>query len=597
MLGSGLVSHVRSTTALRWLVLAAALGIPAIGLAAPGDLDPTFNGGNVLLLDLAPTASNGTALRAARFDSEGRIVVAGSTTDADLLISAALARLMPDGSLDPTFGDGGTTVVQAGRGSGMIFSSIQSLVPRAGGGWAATGSASASDGREASLVLAVDADGDPDLDFGLGGSTRAQLAGASPARTLAFGGGGNGGADADGNLVLGHAITNNVMGDMAARLVVARFTSGGDLDDGFATTGVYTNTFSQSPSAVTTYGFAALPTDGGRVVFCGTTLDQNAHSAFLVGRLTSEGDLDGTFANGLGYRVLQVSHPAAVGPSSQALGMAVGPDGRIYLVGPSADAESHSAFTVARFSEDGVLDTGYGTGGVARVQTATADPGDTPAGFPYGIAVQSDGSVLAIGGSGSERYTEIAVLRLTPDGDPDPSFGTGGIVRIQPAMGAEPETFGFGITIAPDGHAALALGQMRAMANGRGVVAKILLTDPPTTTTTIPDPCAPVGSLTNALCALDQLSAAVTANVPPSRLHDRLVGFVGKSRTAAAATTALTGKPRRKSFKRALVALKKVQLQLKSKKARRAIPEDARAALATQALQITATLTALRDAS
>ena len=123
------------------------------------------------------------------------------------------------------------------------------------------------------------------------------------------------------------------------------------------------------------------------------------------------------------------------------------------------------------------------------------------------------------------------------------------------------------------------------------IVARILLTTPP------PDPCGPTGSLTSALCALDQLSVAVTNSVPAGRLHDRLAGSIGKSRTSAEATARQTGRARRKGFKRALAALQRLQGQLKTTKARRTVAEDARTALAEQVSQVAATLTALRDAS
>jgi hypothetical protein len=245
-----------------------------------------------------------------------------------------------------------------------------------------------------------------------------------------------------------------------------------------------------------------------------------------------------------------------------------------------------------------MLDTTYGDGGVARLQTGTADPGETPGSNGYGLAVQDDGSALIVGLSGSPTYTEMVVVRFTPDGAPDPAFGTGGVVRFQPSTIAEPETFGFGISVAPDGNTAVAVGQMRQAVNGRGVVARILLKEPAasTTTTTLPDPCAPPGSLTNALCGFDALTASLGVNVPPGSLRDRFVGLVGKGRAAAQATEGQSGKARRKSFKRALGALKKLQKQLKSKRARRAIAEAPRSDMATQASQIAAVLSALRDA-
>jgi len=560
------------------------------GLADPGDLDPTFNGGHLVLLDLSKTGDTGTGLAAAQIDGSGRVVVGGFALDDSGITAAALARLLPDGTLDQSFGDGGKRVIQAGQGGGTVFSMLQSLIPRAGGGWAATGGASASDGRQAALVLAVDDTGALDLNFGTGGSTRAQLAGAGPAYTLAFAGGGRGAADTGGNLFLAQPIALDPMDQTDVHLAVARFTPGGVLG-GFATGGVYTNEFSQV-AANTTYAIAALPTPDG-ILAVGSTLDATGRSAFLLVRLTLGGALDPTFGGGAGYRIQQVSDPSAGGPYSNATAVALGPGGVIYVGGTASDADSHGALAVARFTATGMLDTTFHGGGMARVQTGTADPGGTPASFLGDVAVQSDGSILLVGSSGSTTYTEMVVVRLTSNGDLDPSFGAGGIVRFQPSTVSEPETFGSGARIAPDGNTLIATGQMRQAAGGRGIVARIQLTVT-TTTTTLPDTCSPPGSLAAALCALQQLAAAVDAGAPAGRLQDRLAASIAKCTARATASGDQTGRARKKSLKRALTALRRFQGQLRTKKAQAAIAADTRTALADQAAQIATILTTLR---
>jgi uncharacterized delta-60 repeat protein len=580
-------------TTLRLLACAAVLLVHAgSGIAAPGDLDPTFNGGKLVLLDLSKTAATGTALHSAQVDAAGRIVVAGFTLDEDNQLATALGRLQADGTPDSSFGDAGARVIQAGAGGGLVFSMLQSLVARPGGGWAATGGASASDGRQAALVLAVDDAGNPDLNFGTGGSTRAQLAGASPAYTLAFAGGGAGGIDANGELFLAHPIILDPMVQTDTRLAVAKFTSGGQLAAGFAGGGVYVNTFSQAGSAATTYGSAALPTPDG-ILVAGSTLDAAGRSAFLLARLTANGALDGSFGGGAGYRVVQAADPAATVISSSGMALALGPGGLIYLAGTANDAAGHSALAVARFSPSGALDETFRSGGVARVQTGSADPGNIPGSFMGGAAVHTDGTILLVGSSGSANYTEMVVVRLTPNGDPDTSFGVGGVVRLQPATVSEPETFGFGATIAPDGNTLLATGQMRQAVGGRGVVARIMLATP-TTTSTLPDSCAPSDSLAAALCQLEALNSAIAAGVPPGRLRDRLSGLVAKSSSFATASGQQTGRLRRKSLKRALSALNRLQRQLRTKKGRHTIAPETLSLLADDATQIATILTLLR---
>src|SRR5262249_16807199 len=81
--------------------------------AAPGDLDPSFNGGTV------PTpfssASDDEAFAVA-IQPDGKIVVAGFST-ANGSADFALARYNVDGSLDSTFGNGGKVLTDFTSGS------------------------------------------------------------------------------------------------------------------------------------------------------------------------------------------------------------------------------------------------------------------------------------------------------------------------------------------------------------------------------------------------------------------------------------------------------------------------------------------------
>jgi hypothetical protein len=105
------------------VLVCAAIAGPGHALG-PGDLDPSFNGGAPLLLDLAQAAPGNTQCFDVKLDQAGRIVVAGDATDPDGKIAVAIARLTASGALDPTFGVGGRRVTQAGRGSGRVFSQL-----------------------------------------------------------------------------------------------------------------------------------------------------------------------------------------------------------------------------------------------------------------------------------------------------------------------------------------------------------------------------------------------------------------------------------------------------------------------------------------
>jgi uncharacterized delta-60 repeat protein len=79
-----------------------------------GRLDPTFGSGGVVTIDIGRyDQANAVAV-----DADERILVAGETSDGSVG-RPVLARLLSDGSLDPTFGSNGLVV--GGRRSGATF--------------------------------------------------------------------------------------------------------------------------------------------------------------------------------------------------------------------------------------------------------------------------------------------------------------------------------------------------------------------------------------------------------------------------------------------------------------------------------------------
>jgi hypothetical protein len=110
----------------------------------PGDPDPTFNAGQQVVLNFARANPGSTLFTGGAVDAQGRILVTGSATDASGRSALLLARFGADGTLDTSFGDGGSVVLQLGLGSPQ--SGSQSLGwevgPRLGGGWLVIGAAS-----------------------------------------------------------------------------------------------------------------------------------------------------------------------------------------------------------------------------------------------------------------------------------------------------------------------------------------------------------------------------------------------------------------------------------------------------------------------
>lgn len=96
-----LVLVVATTTGVALLILH-----PAV--AAPGDLDPSFGAGGTVETPIGTTASaTGVAVQ-----SDGKIVAGGTSSvrsGNNYLSAFALARYLPNGTLDASFGSGGVS--------------------------------------------------------------------------------------------------------------------------------------------------------------------------------------------------------------------------------------------------------------------------------------------------------------------------------------------------------------------------------------------------------------------------------------------------------------------------------------------------------
>jgi uncharacterized delta-60 repeat protein len=100
--------------------------------------------------------------------------------------------------------------------------------------------------------------------------------------------------------------------------------------------------------------------------------------------------------------------------------VAVQADGKIVAAGSSTRTSPpgfDQFFSVARYNPDGTPDTSFGTSGVVTADLGIEEEADA-------LAVQPDGKILA-GGTISGNF---ALLRYNPDGTLDTTFGTGGEV-------------------------------------------------------------------------------------------------------------------------------------------------------------------------
>lgn len=250
----------------------------------------------------------------------------------------------------------------------------------------------------------------------------------------------------------GKIVTAGWVGTMyATDFALARFHPNGSLDRSFGEDGKVTTDFSGSPDLANAL---ALQPDG-KIIAAGYAQETHDRGqAVALARYNSNGSPDASFgADGK----VAANAPSA---SGQARDVAVQSDGKIVTGGYSY----HSPDVVLRFTQDGQLDTSFGTKGQLGAFNGR--------GSVHSIAIQADGRIVA-GGDVYRKSDEPAVgddadfgvARFLRDGTPDGSFGTGdpvfgGAGRVTADLGTRGDV-AFDVAVHADGRIALAGYQPR----------------------------------------------------------------------------------------------------------------------------------------
>lgn len=576
------------------LAIAAAalvLDLAAARAELPGQPDPTFNGGQPLLVDAARTAPRLTSLFGASVDAQGGLLVTGSGIDENGHTAVLVARISADGALDGAFGVGGTIVVQLGlAGATQTPSSFGlGIAPRAGGGWLVVGTASTFNGSpdRSGLATAFNANGTVDVGFGTGGSARPHA--GTPMQEF-YPAGGAVGPDGSAYTTGSFRIDGSTV-----HFALTKTTPAGlpDLQFGnTASAGVYAGDLAQGSQRVSG-GVEAVVTPAG-ILVCGATSSAIGVGETLVARITPTGTLDPLFAGGTGFFHAAVGDPLLPqNPASQGLALAVGPDGELYAGGRAFDINTFFGFAITRLTPAGVLDVTYATGGTRRLQVAPANGGFS---VVRTMVVQPDGKLVVVGDAEgmSGEMPHVVVLRLDVDGDLDPTFGDNGLVRLQYGT----RTSATRAYASSATSSVVVLGNVYQGDDRFGFATRLLLQERATTTTTLPGGgCAPAPSLDGARCRVAALGSAIAGAVPAGKLADGLGSLVTRAGDRLDAAGGTSGKALRRKIKRARTPLRALGRRLASKAAERAIGDELRADLTAQTQALVSELQALAAAS
>lgn len=243
-------------------------------LLPDGSLDPSFGGGD----GISRVAFDAWVdTRAVEVLTDGRVMLAGSRwKPGSPKAGLAIARMTPAGIVDESFGRGGKAVCGAGhyRVGGVTFdgSKVVAVGP----------------GRGRFVVARCSLDGVPDPSFASNGFRRYELGPPDSTEAVAS----HVAIDGDGRIVVG--ITG--YGGPANNYLcgVARIMSNGSWDTTFSSDGVaFTAPFNDCGGHVTIQGDGSILLNGGSMEGGGSGED----SCFFT-RFAADGSLDPTFGSG-----------------------------------------------------------------------------------------------------------------------------------------------------------------------------------------------------------------------------------------------------------------------------------------------------------
>jgi uncharacterized delta-60 repeat protein len=412
---------IGSTPAGALAAIACALVLASPAPGAPADPDPGFGQNGRVTTDFAAGDDSGAAIA---IQPDGRIVVAGDAntgTAADPNYDFAVARYLPNGALDESFGGDGRVTTSfdnlnlSDRAADVAIQPDGKLVvvgavskPTLGGQFA---------------VARYRPDGSLDPDFSVDGR-----------QTFGFGSDLAAHDVACAVVLDGTDIVVAGWSDQGARgneVAIARLTAGGSLDPTFGVGGRRTSgADGAGPGDDAAYDLIPQP-NGGYVAVGASELA--GFDVFSFYRYDHNGALD----PGFGEAGIALAPFEALEPDAQARAATQQSDGKLVaagFVGEPAD------FAVARYLPDGQPDPTFGVDG-RRVTSLGLDIDGA-----RGVAVDAGGRLVVAGMAGA--VADTALVRYRSDGSLDPDFAGDGVL-VSP-FGAGPD-YANAVALQPDG--------------------------------------------------------------------------------------------------------------------------------------------------
>ena len=360
---------------------------------ADGTLDTSFAGGYATFDE-----GGDEYLYAAVQQPDGKLVVSGYYND-DVIV----ARYLQDGTQDPSFGPGGTAIIDLGGNEDARAVALQP-----DGKIVIAGSTDLG-GDNQVFVARLDALGGLDTaGFGVGGIRYIDPTGNNDAANQVF-------IEDDGSITIGGAANGTAGIDEtsvdSSRFFVARVNSSGNIDTNYGTSSGWTI----MPGTMDNIYRGGTHFDDGRIMLGGN----DSYDA-IVASFDADGQPDPAFGGGSGRVAIDL------GGDDYAQSVIAAPDGGVFVGGNTDAVDPDFDISAFKLTASGGLDSSWGDGdGISDFISIGVGPFDDT----FGVTLQASGRLLVFGhyDPAGPDDRNLAIVSFDTDGSPSSTFGTNGI--------------------------------------------------------------------------------------------------------------------------------------------------------------------------
>jgi uncharacterized delta-60 repeat protein len=376
-----------------------------------GDLDPSFGTKGIVTTDFNADFDKANDVI---IQPDGKIVAFGNGVTKDVVaigssfskdVDFALARYNTDGSLDTSFGNNGKVTTDFIMPGDITSSDIGNSVIQQSDGKFLVGGEQIPNIRRITPILArYNNDGSLDTSFGENGKVSTRVLGVDSIQSIL--------QQSDGKILATGSVGSTFMAfPFRSEVGLLRYNSDGSLDTSFGSNGIVTTNINNSNR-----GKAVIEQNDGKILVAS---DNN-----VLIRYNNDGSLDTSFgSNGSG---ISGNAPITINNAIQQS------DGKIIVTGKTGT--NSSDIGLARYNNDGSLDTSFGDGGkVSTDFNGGNDVGNS-------LVIQKDGKVVVAGTASKDatnQASDFALARYNSDGSLDTSFGNNGKIITDANTGSE----------------------------------------------------------------------------------------------------------------------------------------------------------------